>query len=555
MNKISPILSKDIGETYIILPFFKRLKIGETISGYIQDQGNIDIGKIVEILILNRLWGFHTPLYGMSKWAADHTIDEIYGIDSEKLNDDRIGRALDKVFLHMQTLDSQLTINLLKEFDVDMSAILFDASSYSVSGKPLKRAGDPESIKITYGRSSKGKKDERQVRFALAVSAKGAIPLLGKAYSGNTQDYKMHPEFLKELREIIGKASFLIVADSKFDTNNNLAEIFEQGGLFLCPGVFHQTLKEKLIKKLDRGLKWEELDYATKADKKKAKNKRPYYKGYETKAKLEVMKNGKKKTYKYRLIYIYSSENDLQMKKTRGKKIKKIIKELELIRSRLNKRKYKEKVYIKKKVEQAINLNNMGQYFKTNVYKRDGVFYLEYGLMKKELKALEKLDGIYTLKTNLEKATYSINKILHTYKKQTQIEERIKVTKGPLKVAPVYLKDPKRIAALFFIIVQALKVYCVIEQETRKGIEAYGQPIPILPEGRMSMRPTGETILKAFTQGISLIYFKDSSGNLFRELTKPNELQELVFSLLSMRLPDLRSLSRKFGSTRCSAPP
>ena len=67
---MADIISKIIGRIYIVLPFIKKLKIGETINKYVEDGGDIDLGTIIEILILNRLCGFSTPLYAMTRWGG-----------------------------------------------------------------------------------------------------------------------------------------------------------------------------------------------------------------------------------------------------------------------------------------------------------------------------------------------------------------------------------------------------------------------------------------------------------------------------------------------------
>lgn len=551
MFPIVPSITKNLGRIYFVLPFLKILKLGETINRYIQDKGDIDIGTVIEILILNRLCGFCTPLYALAEWAEKHGVDEIYGIDARKLTDDRIGDALDKIFLHQDALDSQLTVNLLKSFDLDVSQVHFDASSFAVSGEPAARAGDPASIHVTYGRDGKGNTNHRQVRFGLAVTGKGNIPLLGKAYSGNTMDYQMHPDFLKGLLKLMAGTDFLFVADSKFDSEENFIYIFTHNGTFLCPGALRETVQKLFLALLERGeITWVEIDYVAKSDIKKAKNKRPVYKAFETTLQIEVKINGEEKTYTYRLIFVYSSEKAKLQKKTREKRIKSICRDLERIKSQLNKRDYKSTAYIEKKVAEALNRNDMGKLFHYRLVQRDGFFFLDYWIDFVELQRLSKLDGIYVLKTNLDKEHYSLGRVFCIYKQQSQIEYRMKVIKGPLRVAPILLKDPKRIAALFFVIVQALKIYSIIEYQTRKGIEEHGEPIPALPEGRKTSAPCGETILKLFDTSVSMLIYFDSDGRKTRNLTRPNDIQKMVFRLLYMKVPDLRSLSRKFGKSR-----
>lgn len=526
------------------------MKIGETINRYIQDRGDIDIGTVIEILILNRLCGFHTPLYAMAKWASDHGIDEIYGIDAKKLTDDRCGEALNKIFEHRDALDGQLTVNLVETFDVDVGQVHFDASSFVVVGEPAARSGDPPSIHVTLGRDGKGNTNQRLVRFGLAVTGSGNIPLLGKAYSGNAMDYEMHPEFLENLWKIMPAGDFLFVSDSKFDSAANFACIFAHNGTFLCPGVFRQEVQDLVITELEDGqAQWQDLDYVAKADRKKAKNKRGVYKAFEIPQEIRFEVDGEIRVYTYRLIFVYSSNKAALQKKTRERRIRRIAGELANIEFRLNTRRYTTREYIEKRVAQALSRNEMGKLFEYEIIEQDGYFFLRYSIRDEELARLEKLDGIYTLKTNLGQQTHSIEEIFAIYKRQGQIEHRMKVIKGPLHVAPIYLKDPKRIASMFFVIVQALKVYSIIEWETRKAIEEEGEPIPVLPEGRKTMIPSGETILRVFDQSVSILVY-EIKGKTIRRLTKPSELQRRIFRLLCLPVPDLRNLSRKFGKFR-----
>ena len=461
--------------------------------------------------------------------------------------DDRIGAALDKIFAKIETLDSQLTVNLLNEFDVDVSEVHFDPSSYEVKGEPCARAGDPKSIEAKKGRNGKGE-FRRQVRFGVLTTGKGNVVLAGKAYSGNTADSEMHPEFLEQLREVVKHSNFLWVADSKFDVLANLLNIFRHGGSFLCPGVFSEELKKDFLARLERGeIEWQEVEYVAKADKKKAKKKRPYYKAYEIKVTIkDKAEDGTEKEYEYRLIFVYSSKKAKQQEETRTKQIDSIKKRLDSIKRQLNKGDYKERKHIEKKIGNALNYNPMGRIFNYRLTKVNGLFQLEYSLDDSELQKLKKLDGVYLLKTNLDKS-HSIDDIMRAYKRQGQIEERIKIIKGPLSIAPNFLRDPKRIASLVFVVIQALKVYSIIEYETRKAIEDYGEPIPILPEGRKTSNPSGETILRLFDNSVSILIGHDSQGNKIRKLTKPNEVQLLIFRILYIKPPDLRSLSRKFG--------
>jgi len=300
-------------------------------------------------------------LYAMSKWASDHGIEEIYGIDAKKLTDDRCGAALDKIFEHRDALDGQLTVNLVETYDVDVGRIHFDASSFVVVGEPAARSGDPASIHVTLGRDGKGNTNQRLVRFGLAVTGIGDIPLLGKAYSGNATDCEMHPEFLENLLKIMPASGFLFVSDSKFDSADNFACVFAHDGTFLCPGAFRQDVQERVIAILDDGeARWEVIEYVAKADRKKARNKRALYKAFETTEEISLEIDGEVRTFAYRLIFVYSSRKAALQKKTREKRIRRIAGELDGIRSRLNTRLYRTREYIEKKIAEALGRNGTG---------------------------------------------------------------------------------------------------------------------------------------------------------------------------------------------------
>src|ERR1019366_4848290 len=70
-------------------------------------------------------------------------------------------------------------------------------------------------------------------------------------------------------------------------------------------------------------------------------------------------------------------------------------------------------------------------------------------------------DGWYALLTNLD-TTQSAAGVLLRYKAQEAVERRYGNLKGPLAVAPMFLKNNRRIAALITVISLALLVFCLI---------------------------------------------------------------------------------------------
>ncbi|WP_395474207.1 hypothetical protein [Saccharopolyspora spinosa] len=78
-------------------------------------------------------------------------------------------------------------------------------------------------------------------------------------------------------------------------------------------------------------------------------------------------------------------------------------------------------------------------------------------------------DGWYAMLTNLP-ATVAAAEILRRYKGQEVVERRYSTIKGPLAVAPMFLKNNRRIAALITVICLALLIFCLIERQLRLAI-------------------------------------------------------------------------------------
>ena len=67
---------------------------------------------------------------------------------------------------------------------------------------------------------------------------------------------------------------------------------------------------------------------------------------------------------------------------------------------------------------------------------------LTWQLDAEALERWQHLEGVYVLKTNLPERTHPLAEVLRTYKGQSQVERRFHHLKGPLAVAPMFLKDP-----------------------------------------------------------------------------------------------------------------
>ena len=135
-------------------------------------------------------------------------------------------------------------------------------------------------------------------------------------------------------------------------------------------------------------------------------------------------------------------------------------------------------------------------------------------------------------------------KVLAKYKEQSQVERRIHHLKGPLAVAPLFLKNPERIAGLSCIVVWALMVLALMERHVRRGLK--GKPLfGLYPENRPSPAPTGPALLDCFRTWCVVIV--KHRGTTSRRLAEPTETQRTLLRLLGIPPDALRTFKRRCG--------
>jgi len=200
-------------------------------------------GHAVKAMILNGLGLFSSPLYLFPEFfegkPTQHLIGE--GIEAKHLNDDRLGRVLDKLYLTgLEEIFLSIALKAIQQFSVSVESIHLDSSSLSVEGEyenhlteEIKvelnsEAGEkrnpPQRIQITYGYSRDQRPDLKQFMVDLICSGDGDVPVFLRTGSGNESDQKVFPELFKQFRSQADLNS-LMVADSALYTAENLRKM------------------------------------------------------------------------------------------------------------------------------------------------------------------------------------------------------------------------------------------------------------------------------------------------------------------------------------------
>jgi transposase len=169
------------------------------------------------------------------------SLADLLGVCAEKINDDRLYRALDELLPHKTALETHLKNRLGDLFDLSYDLLLYDVTSTYFEGQ----CQGNEQARLGYSRDNRS--DCKQVCIALVVSRCG-MPLGYELFAGNKADVTTVKEIVTTMEERYGKAERVWVMDRGMVSAANV-EFLKEGGRRYILGT-HKTLLRKYEKQL-----------------------------------------------------------------------------------------------------------------------------------------------------------------------------------------------------------------------------------------------------------------------------------------------------------------
>jgi transposase len=480
-------------------------------------------------------------MFRIGEWAESAAVTEYYGITAEALNDDRLGRALERVAEHGDRVQPALVLQAIGQYDLDVSQIHYDITNVELYGAYESEEESPAAPQPAYGRTKSGRKNVKQIQQGLNVTRDGGVPVCQTPLDGNAAEAPTHLENLKKLERTLPKQDLLYIADSKLDTPANLLAIAARKGKFICGGVLQPNLKTRyrsLRRKLVR------LDYCSQGQTKLPPEERDEYRGVETEETLDGEVDGRPVRLKYRLLFIGSERKARDEAKTRERHVTKILHEFHEVERNLNKYSLKTEAALVRRLERAKGKYREGSLFTYQLAQRGGKFHLKHQIDQAALRRHKELEGVYVLKTNLSQRARPLARVWESYRGQTCVERRFRDLKGPLAVAPMFLKKPERMAGLLHVLTWALMIAALMERRVRRTLK--GKPLyGLYPENRPSPAPTIQTMLASF-RTLCIVIVRHQ-GEIFRRLAEFTPTQRVLINLLGIPPNNLRTFRRRCG--------
>ena|SRR5882724_2826742 len=533
------LLERRLGALPVVAEFGRRLRIAEIVDDLcpVRPVAWISHGEVIEALVASRLTA-PAPMVRVEEWAAAMAVDEAYGITPELLSDDRITRALDAIAPHLDEITGSAGAAAITEFGVDVSRLHWDLTSISLYGACPE--ADEEYPAPRWGHPRDRRPDLRQVQAGLAVSGDGGIPVFHHAYDGGAAEVAQVVGAMTALRQIAAPRPFLLAGDSKLISYTNAAAMGARGVRFAAP-LAAARVPAGLLAALPPGA-GTAVDYTAGRDASKPAAARGAYRVLEDGGMDLAGPRKADPPVHLRRILVYSSANAAGQARTRALKLARATGDLDRLARTAGTRFHPTADAVAARVTAIAAQRRVKAYLRTAITRGPaGKPVLSWHFDQAAIGAEAAADGWYALLTNLEPGQASAAEVFRRYKGQHVVGRRYGEFKGPLAVAPLFLKNNRRIAALITVICLALLIFCLAERQVRKALAPHGEMMTGLPGYRRTpARPTGRTIFQALAD-LRLIPAHDGSP---ATIPRPTGVQARLLDLLDIDISRPRWLTK-----------
>ncbi|CAD5915001.1 IS1634 family transposase [Planktothrix agardhii] len=465
-------------------------------------------GQVMKAMILNGLGFLSAPLYLFENFfvgkATEHLIGE--GVIAEQLNDDRIGRALDKYYeVGTTNLFTAIALKAAQKFQVEKESVHLDSSSISVEGEYKSKEEENQeieeemkAIKIVHGYSRDKRPDLKQFIIDMVVSGDGDVPLYLKIDDGNADDKSVFVERLKEFKK---QWTFegICVADSALYTAENIGAMAGMKWITRVPLSIKEA-QNKIVEIEEE--EWEQSQI----------------KGYRIATKSSEYANIKQRwlvveseARKKAALKKISEQVEKQLENAKAS-LRKLLKQeyaciadaeigIKMLSDSWKYHEIKEIKCTEKASKKSQSKTEKGNQEKTIVYQVTGEIEPRESVIEAEkIKA-----GRFILATNiLDKKEVSNEKLLAEYKAQQSNERGFRFLKDPLFfTASVFVKKPERVEAIAMIMGLCLLVYNLAQRKLRKQLETAQEGVRNQVK-KITNKPTMRWIFQMF-QAVHLV--------------------------------------------------
>jgi len=488
--------SREFGGPWLGLELVERVGLGAFLHKRIPS-GREEVPWPVMglVLVLCRLCNPSSELHIAESFYGGTAMSELLGVPVEKINEDRLYRALDALLPHKEALEDHLKRRLGGLFELEYDLLLYDVTSTYFEGEAeanaLARRG--------YSRDRRG--DCKQVCIGLVVSRCG-MPLGYEVFAGNRSDVTTLEEIVVKMEGRYGKAGRIWVVDRGMVSAKNMGFLKSDGRRYIVGAP------RGMLKRFEGELRREEW--------------RSIRAGLEVK--LCPSPDGEE-------VFILCRSRDRREKeKAMHERFERRIEEgLKGIAAGCVKRNYKPETVATRLGKLLCRNSRAAGLFETEIVKEaTGRTGLRWEKRESWRAWSELSEGCYVLRSNVTQ--WSEEELWRAYMQLTDAESAFRIEKTDLRVRPIWHQKTERVLAHILVCFLAYVLWKTLGQLCRRG-GLGDEPRRVFEE--LSNIRVVDVVLPTHT-GIEITK---------RCITRPTDHQEILLQRLGLHLPSRMKLT------------
>lgn len=486
---------RKFGDAWLGWTLWRALGLEDLLSEWIPEgREEVSWARMAAILVIARLCEPSSELHIAEDWYRRTALEDLLGIPVEKVNDDRLYRALDELLPYKEKLERHLKERLGQLFDLKYDLMLYDVTSTYFEGE-AKGVGLAKR-----GHSRDQRPDCKQVCIGLVVSREG-MPLGYELFAGNRVDVTTVEEIVEAIEKKYGKADRVWVMDRGMTSQENLEFLRKRGAKYLVG-----TPKSDL-KKFEREVlaeDWEKIREGLEV------KRCPSPDGAETfiLCRSEDRRNKEKAMHDRFILRIEDGLQSLGRRLERAKKPE-------------------DRGHVERQVGRLLGRNSRGAgAFKIifeDAPERGSGLRLRWEKNAAWSEWASHSEGCYLLRSNIR--DWSAEDLWKTYIQLTQAEAAFRIHKSDLSIRPIWHQKEPRVKAHIFVCFLGYVLWKMLEQwQSRAGLG--NSPRTILEEvGRIQSTDVVLPLMNGREVKV-------------RCVVRPDKAQAILLQRLGLDLPD-----------------
>jgi transposase len=429
-SRVSVERLRHFGDVYLGLLLWSKLGFADFCKEYMPEgKEEIPWSIMASILVLARFCAPSSELRIAESWYDKTALDDLLGVPGDKINDDRLYRALDALLPHKDELSRHLQNRYGELFDATFDFLFYDITSTYFEGTAN---GNPQA-KRGYSRDSRP--DCPQICIGL-VATKEGLPIAFEIFDGNRSDVTTPKEMVEAMETKYGKANRVWVMDRGMVSEKNL-EFMRASGAGYLVGTPKSLLKKYEQHLLDQD--WEEVQAGVEV------KLCPTPEGTET---FVLCRSLGRKEKENAILYRFVARLEEKLVK---------------LAERAEQGKLRDRHKAERQIGRLLErMSRAASLFTITVTEKDGRLSIDVKKNEERYERALETGGSYILRTNW---TQTDPKTLwNTYIQLTEVEDAFRTAKHDLGLRPIYHQKQDRTQAHILVCFLSLTLWRTLQQ-------------------------------------------------------------------------------------------